>query len=91
MAADTGGMELLAEAVLAFRLGMEGLAGNRLARFIDTLQRVLAALPPVALARTLPLLQQVLAAQQRRDFVQVADLLQYELAPVWSAVVREDA
>lgn len=82
MMAAGGQQALLQEVVTACRLGMEGMAGDRLTRFVDRLQADLSALPLPLLQRLVPLLGEMLAAQERQDLLGVADLLQYEMAPL---------
>jgi len=78
----------LMETVVALRLGIEGMAGDRLRHFIDALGAALPTLDPALLPRLLPQLEPLLAAQQRRDLVEQADLLQYEIAPLLFAGSR---
>jgi hypothetical protein len=72
----------LDSAILALRLGMEGMAGDRMARFIDALAPRLSLSAPAATQRLNPLLGEALAAQGRKDFQRMADLLQYEIKPL---------
>jgi len=73
---------LLQDCVRCFRLGMEGMAGDRFAKYIDVLQERLAGLAPGILVRLTPVLSEILLAQQRRDFIWVADLMEYRLRPL---------
>jgi len=79
-------------AVRAFRVGMEAQGNDHLIAFVNHLAEVLSAarhkppdgagkehLPPQA--EILPFLETALAAQERGDFLFVADLLEYEIAP----------
>ncbi|APG27357.1 hypothetical protein A7E78_05575 [Syntrophotalea acetylenivorans] len=69
-------------AVIAFRLGMEGMAGGRMTGFIDGLLPCLDEFPPQIMQKLNPLLEKILSAHARQDFCCVADLLQYELGPI---------
>jgi hypothetical protein len=73
----------LDSAILALRLGMEGMAGDRMASFIDALAPRLSLAAPVVMQRLNPLLGEALAAQGRKDFQRMADLLQYEIRPLF--------
>lgn len=68
--------------IIALRLGMEGMAGDRMARFIDTLEPWLAGVNQDQMQHLLPLLSEALEAQARGDFSRLADLLQYEIRPL---------
>ena len=72
----------LLEVVRASRLGMEAMAGDRLVGFIDRLSVRLSTLPPVIVSQLTPVLAQVLFAQEKRDHIWIADLLQYQVAPM---------
>ncbi len=76
----------------SFRLGMEAQGCAQLMTLID---RLLGRMPELAAEQTIHLqflLEQALAAQQRKDFLLVADILEYEVAPLFHPppVVRED-
>lgn len=72
----------LREVVRACRLGMEAMAGDRLVDFIDSLSVRLLTLPPAKVNQLTPVLAQVLFAQEKRDYIWMADLLQYQVAPM---------
>jgi hypothetical protein len=76
------GQEHLDSAILALRLGMEGIAGEGLTRFIDALTLRLSEVSPARMQQLNPLLGETLAAQVRGDFPRMADLLQYEIRPL---------
>ena len=85
MVADPQSVPVLADQALrACRLGMDGMAGDRLARLIDRLQQDLPRLPPAVLQTLAPCLAEMLAAQERQDLVGVADLLEYCVGPLLS-------
>lgn len=71
--------QYLREAVFAFRLGIEGQGGDRLAKFIDCLLPLLQGASSPLSQNEVALLDAVLAAQGRGDFLYVADLLEFEL------------
>lgn len=74
--------EELEATVLAFRLGMDGEAGEHFTRFIDALGRELArASDGLRAEELLPYFPEILAAQHRGDGLAVADTLEYLLAP----------
>lgn len=73
--------EALKSAATAFRLGMEGQASQDLVRFIDSFLPVLQDPDRAADCKEInPLLNEVLAAQSRKDYLRVADLLEYEVS-----------
>ena len=72
----------LATAVRAFRLGMEGDGCEQLTRFIDQVMPVLGSLPPQPIADLNSVLGALLQGQARKDFLLVADLLEYEVGPL---------
>ena len=79
---STACLRQLKIAASSFRLGMDGQANEALARFVDELETW--ARTPSFLTRTndvLGLLPRIVAAQERGDTLQVADLLEHELAP----------
>jgi hypothetical protein len=71
----------LAAAVRALRLGQEGEGSEQLTRFIDRLAPALGALPAPQLTALNGALEAILQGQGRKDFLLVADLLEYEVAP----------
>lgn len=71
--------EHLREAVIAFRLGIEGQGSDRLAKFIDCLLPMLQGATSGLGATETALLEALFAAQSRGDFLYVADLLEFEL------------
>jgi hypothetical protein len=66
----------------AYRVGREAAASQLLVQGIDRLAGILGALPPGDIARLQVHLAEALQAQQRRDFVRVADVLDYLLVPL---------
>jgi len=74
--------ESLTGAALAFRLGREGEASEALTALIDALGSALPQAAPDNLAALAALLPEILAAQARQDFLNIADLLEYRLAPL---------
>jgi len=75
----------LAESSRFFRLGMEALGSARLRRAIDLLIVELPKLSADQCREAQIQLSHVLAAQERRDFLLVADLLEYQIAPLLSS------
>lgn len=71
----------LEAAARALRLGMEGEGGEQLTLFIDRLATALSTLSPQQLAALNEVLGAILQGQARKDFLLVADLLEYEVAP----------
>lgn len=69
-------------AILSLRLGMEGMAGERMTWFIDSLAPRLSRISPERMQQLTPLLGDALAAQTRKDYLRMADLLQYEIKPL---------
>ncbi len=67
----------LYETANAFRLGMEGAGSEKLVLFIDCLMKVLQNTPSQDIVRLNSLLQEIFSAQARRDFLRIADLLEY--------------
>ena len=72
----------LRQAALAFRLGQEATGCERLTGFIDGLLPTLGNASPDLVHQLERVLGEALQAQQRKDFILVADLLEYELAPL---------
>lgn len=66
----------------SFRLGMEAMGSENLARFIDALSPVLQALPYDIVQRLAAILNESLASQARKDFSYLADLLEYQIVPL---------
>lgn len=65
-----------------YRIGAIGAASDGFAKLIDDLIHFLQAAPAgVDPAQLLPWIQQGLAAQQRADFLELADILQFEVSP----------
>jgi hypothetical protein len=78
--------ERAGDVVRAFRLGEDAQANTSLVALIDALASALA-LPPLAQhnAQILPALQQILDAQMRGDTLWIADLIAYELLPIFAS------
>lgn len=72
----------LSDTAIAFRLGIEGEANERFALLIDTLEEELQSAPAENLSHLSLLLPEVFAAQQRQDYLNIADLLEYRLLPL---------
>ena len=70
----------LEEVVEAYRLGMEGQASEPLVKLIDLLTPVLAKGPPEMVLRITPLLANAISAIERKDYLYVADMFEYEIA-----------
>jgi hypothetical protein len=60
---------------------MEGQASEDLVKFIDAFLPTLATATPDNVGQFTRLLNEIVAAQSRRDFLRVADLLEYEILP----------
>lgn len=71
----------LEAAIRALRLGMEGEGGEQLTRFIDRLSPNLGALSPQQLTALNEVFGAIVQGQAGKDFLLVADLLEYEVAP----------
>lgn len=68
--------------VSELRLGAEAAGCDAFTEFIGDLSQALATPGAILEAESLlPVLQRALAAQTRTDYVELADLLQYELRP----------
>jgi len=64
----------------AFRLGMEGKAGQLFSELIDELLTVIStSAPDESLKNFNTLLQKMIEAQLKADFLYLADLIEYEL------------
>lgn len=68
----------LDSAVRCFRLGIEGEGSHHLIAFIDQVAPLLEAASTSELQRITPLLNRIVSAQVKKDFLCVADLLEYE-------------
>ncbi len=66
----------------AFRLGMEAQGGEGLIAIIDSLPSLIAERKELALEMLNELLTEILSSQSRKDFLFLADLLEYELLPL---------
>jgi hypothetical protein len=73
---------LLGEISRFYRLGMEGFASVKLRREIDLLITHLPYLSAGTALRVQEILAETLAAQERKDYLLVADWLEYQLAPL---------
>ena len=67
----------LDSAVRCFRLGIEGEGSRHLIAFIDALEPLLNGAAGAELQRINPILNLIVQAQGRKDFLGVADLLEY--------------
>jgi len=65
----------------AFRLGAEGQANEYCVEFCEDLVRYLPILEDNTIQQINNLLQLMLKAQMNRDFLYVADIVQYEILP----------
>jgi hypothetical protein len=74
--------QLLSDTARAFRLGMEGEANEHFTGLIDALGHALQDAPAENLSALSLLLPEILAAQHRQDYLNIADLLEYRLAPL---------
>ena len=72
--------QMILSTAISFRLGMEAQASEGLVALIDALPQVLADCSEIDTARLNLILATMLAAQSRKDYIYLADLLQYELA-----------
>lgn len=76
-------LETLEEAVVSFRCGREGAANFAVAAFTDELGTALQnAQDPRVVHSLLPWLREVMTAQEKGDHLRVADILEYEIAPL---------
>lgn len=66
----------------SLRLGMEAQGCATLVLCLNQLERRLPLFPVELIQKILLLLGQALAAQERKDYLQVADILEYEIAPL---------
>jgi len=77
-------------AATAFRLGMEADASENLVSFVDSFAAVLQEGKGIDMQLVNALLAEVLAAQARKDYLRVADILEYEIASLLShKIVKE--
>ncbi|MGI2259520.1 hypothetical protein [Shewanella sp. GXUN23E] len=67
----------LQQAATAFRLGQEGRGNGLYREIIDDIQQLIQTSPHQA--EYLPLLSRLLQAQQRHDWLDIADTLEYEI------------
>lgn len=74
-----------------FRLGMEARACRTLAYYVEQLLVEFPKIPAEYTGNLQVLLGQTLAAQERRDFLMVADLLEYEIPPILNLALPHDA
>ncbi len=80
-------LKMLAQEVATdFRLGMEAQAGENLVALIDMLPQMFESGSGVDAMRLNALLTAMFAAQSRRDYIYLADLLQYELADLFNRI-----
>lgn len=73
----------------SLRLGMEAQGCAALVHCIDQLMSHLSDFSPEVAVRLPALLEPALAAQGRKDYLLVADLLEYELAPLLQQSLTE--
>jgi len=66
----------------AFRFGMEAQGGEGLIAIIDSLPSLIVERKELALEMLNALLTEILSSQSRKDFLFLADLLEYELLPL---------
>ena len=80
-------LDTLTDALLACRsnfcIGHEALANTQLAALFGMLSEQLPQLNTAEQAHLQQVLLQLFAAQKRRDLLYLADLLQYELSPLF--------
>ena len=74
--------DLLERTAAAFRLGRDGEGNETLTGVIDSLAGLLPRLDPLSMSRVQVILEPMLMAQNRGDYLLLADLLEYELAPL---------
>jgi hypothetical protein len=79
----------LEEVVEAYRLGMEGQASEHLVKLIDLLSPVLAKATSEQALRINPLLANAISAIERKDYLYVADMFEYEIAPLLLGMKHE--
>ena len=71
----------LEEVVEAYRLGMEGQASEHLVKLIDLLTPVLAKASAEQVPRITSLLAASISAIKCKDYLYIADMFGYEIAP----------
>ena len=71
--------EQLDSATRAFRVGMDNQGNDNLAAMIDCLANELAGIAPQHLEEFNKMLTETLAAQTRKDYLFVADMLEFEI------------
>lgn len=76
-------------AVTAFRLGMEGQANEELIAFIDGFPGFLRNRGLSDAAQVNVVLTEILSAQSRKDYLFVADLLEYELSSYMKKILDD--
>lgn len=74
--------ETLPSIAKAFRLGMEAKANEMLSNFIDRLSKEMVLFSSDLIGNLNPLLNETLSALSRKDFLRVADLLEYNIYPL---------
>lgn len=78
----------LTAAVMSFRVGMEAKGNQELAQLVEAIALELAqGCPPAGSAALAGLLGETDAALGRGDFLYAADLLQFEIAPIFGATL----
>lgn len=76
-------LDNLHQSAYAFRVACPGVANEQLVLFVDGLQHAIRQHPVlIADNRLLQMVQSIMRAQQRGDDVLIADLLEYEVAPL---------
>ena len=73
--------DALKSAARLFRLGMEGQASENLVKFIDAFMPTLVGAAQEQIGQFSSLLNEIITAQARKDYLRVADLLEYEILP----------
>ena len=79
----------LEEVVEAYRLGMEGQASEHLVKLIDLLTSVLAKATSEQVLRINALLANAISAIEHKDYLYVADIFEYEIAPLLLGITRD--
>lgn len=78
----------LTEVANGYRLGQEGHGSLKLAQLIEMLLPELNDFPPTSLSTLNHLLTQAMEALSRRDYLFVADLLEYPIKDVIDADIK---